>query len=151
MKVAEDLVKDKMREVVTTPVNTTIADAAALMANENVGCLLVSERDEIVGIWTERDLARDVILEGFDIHASRIGDFMSQPLITCQWSDSVYSLMDQFLGLRIRHLVVDKNGEHIGLLSAGDVMRATIHEKDRELSEANADMSWQYYEEWMHK
>jgi signal-transduction protein with cAMP-binding, CBS, and nucleotidyltransferase domain len=151
MKVAQDLVKDKNREMVTAPAGTTIAEAAALMERENVGCLLVTEGDAIVGIWTERDLARDVTLDGFDIHTSTIGSYMSQPLITCEWSDSVYNLMDQFLGLRIRHLVVDKAGKHIGLLSAGDVMRATIHEKDRELAEANANMSWNYYEEWMHK
>ncbi len=151
MKIAEDLVKDKTREVVTVPADTTIADAVALMHRENVGCLLVTDNDEIVGIWTERDLARDIAEDGFDIHAAMIGAYMSTPLITCEWNESVYSLMDKFLGLRIRHLVVDKHGKHIGLLSAGDVMRATIHQKDRELAEANADMSWQYYEEWKHK
>jgi len=151
MKVAQDLIKDKNRDVVSTSTDTTIAEAVALMTRENVGCLLVKDNDVIVGIWTERDLARDVGQEGFDILSSTIGSYMSQPLITCEWNDSVYSLMDKFLGLHIRHLVVDKDGQHIGLISAGDVMRATIHEKDRELAEANASMSWDYYEEWKHK
>ncbi len=148
MTIAEDLIKDKNREVVSTPADTPIVEAVALMDRENVGCLLVTQDEAMVGIWTERDLARDVAEDGFDIHTSTIGAYMSHPLITCEWSDSVYSLMDKFLGLRIRHLVVDKDGQHIGLISAGDVMRATVHEKDRELAEANANMSWQYYEEW---
>ncbi|MDP6491630.1 MAG: CBS domain-containing protein [Kiritimatiellia bacterium] len=151
MKVAQDLIKDKDREVVSVPTVTTIAEAVALMDRENVGCVLVTEDGAIVGIWTERDLARDVAGDGFDIHSAQIGSYMSHPLITCEWSDSVYSLMDKFLGLRIRHLVVVREGRHIGLISAGDVMRATVHEKDRELAEANANMSWHYYEEWKHK
>jgi signal-transduction protein with cAMP-binding, CBS, and nucleotidyltransferase domain len=151
MKVAQDLIKDKNREIVSTPADTTIADAAILMRRENVGSLLVTENDAIVGIWTERDLVRDAAEKDFDIHSAQIGSYMSNPLITCEWNDSVYSLMDKYLGLHIRHLVVNKDGQHIGLLSARDVMRATIHEKDRELGELNASMGWQYYEEWKHK
>ncbi len=134
--------------MVPPPATTTIAEAVALMKRENVGCLLVTENDDIVGIWTERDLAQDVASDGFAIESVTIGSYMSQPLIACEWSDSVYSLVDKFLGLRVRHLLVQKSGAYIGLISAGDVMRASIHEKDRELSEANASMSWDYYEEW---
>jgi signal-transduction protein with cAMP-binding, CBS, and nucleotidyltransferase domain len=151
MKIAEDLIQDKHRELVTTPTTTTIAEAVALMAKENVGCLLVSDQGAIVGIWTERDLARDLATDGFDIGSATIGSYMSHPLITCEWNDSVYNLVDKILGLRIRHLVVHKEGTQIGLLSAGDVMKASIREKDHELAQANAGLSWEYYEEWRHE
>ena len=151
MRVAEDLIKDKNRELVSVPAGMTVAEGVATMARENVGCLLISEAGSIVGIWTERDLAQDVAKDGFEISSATLGSYMSQPLVTCEWSDSVYSLMDKFLGLRIRHLPVKKEGEFIGLLSAGDVMKASIREKDQELAHANARLSWDYYEEWKHK
>ncbi len=151
MKVAEDLIHDKNRALVSVPKATAISEALSLMSVENVGCLLVSDQDDIVGIWTERDLARDVVEGGFDIGSEAIGKYMSSPLISCEWSDSVYSLMDKFLGLRIRHLLVKKEGRFIGLVSAGDVMKACIREKDHDLARANAALSWDYYEEWKHK
>ncbi len=151
MIVAEDLIKDKNRALVGTETTTTIGDAVALMDRENVGCLLVFENDAIVGIWTERDLARNLAKEGFGLETALIGAYMSQPLLFCEWNESVYSLMDKFLGLRVRHLLVKKDDAFIGLLSAGDVMKASIRAKDQELSHANASLSWDYYEEWKHK
>ena len=151
MRVAEELIKDKDREPVSVPASTTVADAVALMAVENVGCLLVSDGDCIVGIWTERDLARNIAKHGFDIGSDAVGTYMSQPLKYCDANDSEYSLMDVFLGLRIRHLPVKKDGVFIGLISAGDVMKAVIRAKDHDLAQANASLSWDYYEEWKHK
>ena len=76
---------------------------------------------------------------------------MSHPLICCEWNESAYGLMDKFLGLRVRHLLVKKEGKIVGLLSAGDVMKASIRAKDQELAHANATLSWDYYEEWKHR
>ena len=56
--------------------------------------------------------------------------------------------MDKFLGKHMRHLLIEKNGEYIGILSIGDVMRATMLEKDEELKRLNAIVSWEYYENW---
>ncbi len=151
MKIAEDLIHDKNRALVSVPKSTTISESLKLMAKENLGCLLVSDQDEIVGIWTERDLARDVVEDGFGIGSETIGKYMSSPLISCKWNDSVYSLMDKFLGLRIRHILVKRDEQLIGLLSAGDVMKASIRAKDQDLARANAALSWDYYEEWKHK
>jgi signal-transduction protein with cAMP-binding, CBS, and nucleotidyltransferase domain len=151
MKIAEDLICDKNRDIVSVPVTATVGEAVALMEKENVGCLLVKSDGGIVGIWTERDLARDLAIDGFGIESARIGDYMSHPVISCEWNESVYNLMDKFLGLRVRHLLVEKDGESLGLLSAGDVMKAAIREKDRELSQAHSDLSWDYYEAWKHK
>ncbi|MBT3191126.1 MAG: CBS domain-containing protein [Verrucomicrobia bacterium] len=151
MIIAEDLIQDKNRELVSVPSTTTVAEAVALMKRENVGCLLVSEADQIVGIWTERNLSRDLAQDGFGIASAPLSAYMSQPLLCCEWNESVYRLMDKFLGLRIRHLVVKKEGAFIGLLSAGDAMKASIRAKDQELAQANASLSWDYYEEWKHK
>lgn len=151
MNIAEDLLKDKNRELISVPAETSVNDGIALLAKENVGCLLVSVDNKITGIWSERDLARNIAQKGFDIGNDQIGTYMNSPLRFCEWNDSVYSLMDKFLGLRIRHLLVKKNGEYIGLLSVGDVMKASIRAKDQDLAQANSKLSWDYYEEWMYK
>ncbi len=151
MNIAEDLIHDKDRDLVAIASTATVGDAIALMATENVGALLVFDADDVVGIWTERDLARDLASDGVDVVNQSIRSYMSQPVITCDWNDSVYNLMDKFLGLRIRHLPVVKEGAYIGILSTGDVMKASIRAKDHELAQANARLSWDYYEEWKHK
>lgn len=150
MNIAEDLIKDKNRALVSVPTGTTIAEAVAVMHTQNVGCILVERDSAYVGIWTERDLLRGIAADGFDIGSCPVDDYMHSPLLTCQWNDSVYKLMDKFLGLRVRHLVVARGDEYLGLLSAGDVMKASIREKNRELAQLNASMSWDYYEEWKH-
>ncbi|MBL7115703.1 MAG: CBS domain-containing protein [Kiritimatiellae bacterium] len=151
MKIAQDLIEDKKSELVSVPETTTISEAVTLMDKENVGCLLISVNEAITGIWTERDLARNFVIDGFNIETATVGQYMSTPLITCEWNESVYHLMDKFLGCRVRHLPVNKHGEIIGLLSVGDVMKASIRAKDQELARANAQLSWDYYEEWKHK
>ncbi len=148
MNIADDLIKDKNRELVSVDENTTVADAIALMTRQRVGAVLVRKDDEIVGIWTERDLLYCMAASGPECLQKTAGACMSNDLKYCEWNDSVYKLMDMFLGLRLRHLLVKKDGEFIGLISSGDVMKATIREKNMELSQLNASTSWDYYEEW---
>jgi signal-transduction protein with cAMP-binding, CBS, and nucleotidyltransferase domain len=56
--------------------------------------------------------------------------------------------MDKFLGMRLRHLLIEKNGQYIGMLSSGDVMKETLREKTREYESLNFEVSWDYYENW---
>jgi len=73
---------------------------------------------------------------------------MTEELISAKHDDTVYSLLDKFIGLRKRHLLIDKEGTNIGLISSGDAIRASLAEKDRELKELNAYISWEYYDNW---
>jgi len=148
MNIADDLIKDKNRELISVTEDTLVFDAVAVMAENKVGSILIKKDDEIVGIWTERDLLYCVARHELDCTSKSIGSCMSKNLKYCEWNDSVYKLMDMFLGLRLRHLLVKRDGKYIGLISSGDVMRATIQEKNRELSQLNASSSWDYYEEW---
>jgi signal-transduction protein with cAMP-binding, CBS, and nucleotidyltransferase domain len=152
VNVAEDLIRDKDRALVSVDGSVTIGEGIKLMARENVGCLLVSGSDgKIEGIWTERDLVHNIADNGFGLESHAISRYMSSPVLSCRWDDSVYSLMDKFLGLRIRHILVEKDGDYIGLLSVGDVMKSVIRAKDHDLAQANSKLSWDYYEEWMYK
>jgi len=148
MKTAGDIVNEKGNDVFSISVNATIQDALKLMVAKKIGAVLIEHDGEIVGIWTERDLLRNSILDDFDVKKSRIGDFMTKKLVKADASENIYRMMDKFLGLRLRHLPVEKDGKIIGLLSAGDVIKAALLAKTKEFDELNELVSWEYYENW---
>ena len=145
---AEAIVNEKGSDIISIGADATVHMALLTMVNSNVGAILVEKDGAIVGIWTERDLMRDTVKAGFNPSTSRIGDYMISPVIAAPHTDSVFNLMDKFLGLRISHLLIEKGGRHIGLLSVGDVMKATLQTKTDELKALNAMVSWDYYEDW---
>lgn len=148
MKTAEDIVKDKQREMVTISHDQTVLQACREMVDHKIGVILVTKDKKIVGIWSERDLLRHIADRSFDVNTSKIGDYMSAPLHSAPYSTQIHKLEEMFLGLFVRHLLIEKDGEYIGLLSIGDVIRAGLLEKDRQFKELNAFVSWEYYENW---
>jgi signal-transduction protein with cAMP-binding, CBS, and nucleotidyltransferase domain len=118
------------------------------MLKNQIGAMLVKEGDKIIGIWTERDLMRNIVSAGFDPNTAKIGDYMTTGIKSAPITDTVYMLKDKFLGLRLRHLVIEKEGQYVGLLSTGDVIKTSLQEKDQELHKLNAIVSWEYYENW---
>ena len=148
MKTAEDIVNDKNREMICISSDKTIHEALQLMAANRIGAILVKKNDKIVGIWTERDLMSNIITSGFNPETARIGEYMTTPLKTTPYSTLIFKLEEMFLGLFLRHILVEKEGEYIGILSIGDVVRVSLLEKDRKIKELNALASWEYYENW---
>jgi CBS domain-containing protein len=151
MKTADDILNDKGSAVYSVSIEATIADAIALMVDKRIGAVLVEQDGKMVGIWTERDLLRSSLSGDFDPQTARIADHMTFNLITVPHTESMYRLMDKFLGLRLRHLPVEKEGKIIGLLSSGDVIKTALVEKTREFDELNKMVSWEYYENWRWK
>lgn len=148
MQTAEDIVRSKGDEIIGIDAEATIREALSLMVGRRVGAVVVTEGDRLVGIWTERDLMRQSLDPGFDPGTARLRQYMVTGLKTAAYHETVFELMDKFLGLRLRHLLVEKDGAYIGLLSIGDVTKACLQEKTSELQELHAIVSWQYYEEW---
>lgn len=148
MKTAEEILQEKSRNILSVSIDTTIYDALQKMVYYRIGSILVKSKGEIVGIWTERDLMRDVLRADFDMKQARIGDFMSTCLVSAPHTDTSYELMDKFLGMKLRHLLIEKDGQYIGMLSSGDVMKETLREKNREYEDLNFEVSWEYYENW---
>ena len=151
METAKNMVANKGWEIITVPVGTTLFAALEKMNQKKVGAILVTRDDKIIGIWTERDLMQDVIQEGFDLKSALIEEYMTTQLVSAPHTDTVYNLMDKFLGLRLRHLLIEEDGNIIGLVSGGDVMKCVIHEKDADLKQLNSMVSWDYYEDWKWK
>ena len=148
MLTAGQILASKDGKIISVDIESTVADALNKMIENKIGAILITESDEIKGIWTERDLMKNVVTEGFYSEKTRIKEVMTTNLISSPDTDSLYQLMDKCLGKRLRHLLIEKNGKYIGLLSAGDITRAHLMKKSSELEELNKMANWDYYENW---
>ena len=151
MRTAEEILKEKNRDMISISPEKTIYEAIQIMNKNRIGAIVVKEKQQIVGIWTERDLMIDMLKKGFDLKTAKIRDYMCTDLIAADYRDPIPMLQDIFLGKRLRHLFIKKNGKIIGLLSSGDVTRASLAVTAEELSKLNAVCSWEYYENWRWK
>jgi signal-transduction protein with cAMP-binding, CBS, and nucleotidyltransferase domain len=148
MKTAEDIVNDKQREIVCVDWDQTVRQTCRKMIETKIGAIVVKKDNEFVGIWSERDLLRNICNEGFDPKTARIFDYMTSPLHSTPHSTRIHKLEEMFLGLFLRHLLIEKDGKFIGMLSIGDVLRASLIEKNRQFEELHEFVSWDYYENW---
>lgn len=120
------LLKRKGSEVLSISPKATVREALTLMASRNVGALMVLDRGELVGIITERDYARKVILMGRTSKDTRVEEVMSTELTTVRSDQSVTDCMELMTDKRIRHLPVVDDGQLGGVISIGDVVMAVI-------------------------
>lgn len=149
MKTAEDILKEKgTPRMVTIPEDHTIHQAIEKMMEKHIGAILISRNDVIIGIWTERDYLRNSLEPGFDLKTAQIKDYMQCELKSAQADTPLIQLQEMFLGLFIRHILIKREDRYLGLLSIGDVLRASLLEKDQEIKELNQIASWEYYENW---
>jgi signal-transduction protein with cAMP-binding, CBS, and nucleotidyltransferase domain len=148
MKTAGEILKEKNREMVCISSDKTVRDAIRFMNDNNIGAILVKKKDQIVGIWTERDLLHNMNLPEFNPDTDLIEDYMTTGLHKASHDTSVLRIKEMFLGLYIRHILIEKEGDDIGLLSIGDVLRATLIEQDRHIKSLNKIADWEYYENW---
>lgn len=106
--------------------NATVFDAIQLMADKNVGALPVLENGNLVGIISERDYTRKVILKGKSSKETPVRDIMTPKPITAHPGDSVSECMQVMTEKRVRHLPVLKDDKMIGMVSIGDLVRRII-------------------------
>jgi CBS domain-containing protein len=123
-----------------------VFDAIALMADKNVGALPVVENDRLIGIISERDYTRKVILQGRSSKETRVREIMTQQLVTISLSDNVVDCMRIMTEKRVRHLPVLEGTKMIGVLSIGDVVKwfisaqaATIANLEQYITGASPD------------
>ena len=106
--------------------NAMVFDAIQLMAEKNVGALPVVEDGKLVGMVSERDYTRKVILKGKSSKETPIKDIMTQELLTVHPGDSINECMHLMTDKRVRHLPVIEDDKMVGLVSIGDLVRRTI-------------------------
>lgn len=110
--------------------NATIYQALELMADKNIGALMVMEQDEAVGVFSERDYARKVALHGRSSKKTAVHEVMAAPVISVKINDTMETCMAVMTANRIRHLLVLNHDDTIaGVISIGDVVKMVISEQ----------------------
>jgi len=117
------ILSDKGGRLFTVESTSTVFDAIKQMVEANVGALLVTEDGRITGIVTERDYLRRVTLEGRTDKEARVSEIMTSPLVYVTPETSVEECMALMTDQRIRHLPVAQDGDIVGVISIGDVVK----------------------------
>lgn len=129
MGTATQLLARKDATVWSVTPDTSVFSAIELMADKQIGALLVTKGHEIAGIVSERDYARKVILQGKESRTTKVSEIMSSNVITARPSATVDHCMTIMTKERIRHLPVVDSGRIVGMLSLGDLVAAKIAEQ----------------------
>ncbi|AUG06959.1 CBS domain-containing protein [Pseudomonas sp. S09G 359] len=119
----------KNQDVHTIQWDHTVFEALVRMSEKNVGALPVVREGVVVGIISERDYARKLILKGLSSVTTRVDEVMSSPVITVDTHKSVDECMNIMTDSHLRHLPVVENGQLLGLLSIGDLVKEAIAEQ----------------------
>ncbi|HET8564284.1 MAG TPA: CBS domain-containing protein [Candidatus Binatia bacterium] len=130
MVTVRDILQGKGNQVWWVSPDATVFDALALMAEKNVGALLVLEGEKIAGIFSERDYARKIILKGKASKETSVKEIMTSEVTTVRPGQSVEECMALMTDQRIRHLPVLEGDKLVGLVSIGDVVKAVISAKE---------------------
>ena len=129
------LLTRKGHEVWSIDVEDPVLEAIQLMADKHVGALPVTRNGELVGVISERDYARKVILLGRSSAETQVWEIMSSPVITVSPNEDVRQCMQLMTEKRIRHLPVVADGQMVGVISIGDLVRAVIEEQDQTIEQ----------------
>ena len=119
----------KGSEVFTVGPEVSVYQGIELMCEKNIGGLLITENGQPVGIFTERDYARKVVLKGKSSRTTLLGEIMTSKLITVSSDHTVEACMEVMTDKKIRHLPIVDDGQITGLISIGDVVRFVINEQ----------------------
>jgi len=129
MRTVKQLLQDKAHGLCTIGPDARVFDALKLMAEKDVGALLVVENDKLVGILSERDYARKMILHGKSSHDTPVREIMTERPICVQPNRTTDECMALMTEKHFRHLPVIENDKLIGVLSIGDLVKETISEQ----------------------
>jgi CBS domain-containing protein len=127
MKTLQQVLNDKVHQgIVSISPDKTVYDALVILAENNIGALAVMQNGKLVGVFSERDYAREIALNNRSSKTTLISEVMSTNLITAKPDDLLDSAMNTMNNKRIRHLPVLNGDVMVGMLSVGDLVKETI-------------------------
>ena len=135
MKLVKHLLDGKGRHIVSVVPDSTVLEAIMLMADNAIGSLIVMDGEELLGIVTERDYARKVIIKGRSSKTTRVSEIMTTDVFTTSSAESVNGCMSLMTEKRIRHLPVLEDNRVIGMISIGDLVQAIISDQKEEIEQ----------------
>ena len=130
MKTVTQLLRAKGREVLSVSPVTSVFDALKMMAEKNVGALLVVEGERLVGVFSERDYARKVILKGKASKEIPVREIMTSHVLYVRPQQTIEDCMALMTDKHVRHLPVLDGEKLVGVISIGDVVKAIIAEQE---------------------
>lgn len=132
MKTLQQLLDSKKhKEVISIPPHRPVFDALVILAEYQIGALVVLDGDKLVGVFSERDYAREIVLQGKSSKTTHINEVMTANVITAKLSDTVEQAMSVMTEKRVRHLPILEGGKVVGVLSIGDLVKETIEYQQR--------------------
>ena len=128
MQVSE-ILQAKGNRVVAVAPDSKVRDIAGMLRQERIGAALVRDQDgTLLGVVSERDIVRSIAEDGPESLNKSAADLMSRSVVTCRPENSTEELMEQMLAEQIRHLPVYEDGELVGIISIGDVVKGALSE-----------------------
>ncbi len=141
---ADLILKQKGSQVYSITPHVTVYEALEKMADKGIGALVVMEGTDLVGVISERDYARKVILSGQSSKEMKVHEIMSSPAVTVNLRTTVDECMQRMTDKRCRHLPVVEGGRVVGLLSLGDLVHWIITAQDRTIHQLEDYITGKY-------
>ena len=141
MKSVKQLLDTKQVRIIAVPENISVLDALKIMTDKNISAVLVMENERLSGIFTERDYARKIILQGKSSKDTLIKEAMTANPISVSLADSIDHCMELMTDKHIRHLPVVENDEVRGMVSIGDVVKFIIADQKQTISQLESYIS----------
>jgi CBS domain-containing protein len=135
MHTVSQLLQVKGNQIFSVAAHDSVLRAIEIMATRHVGALLVMNEGTLLGIISERDYARKVILKNRSSHDTPVSDIMSSPAVSVTPDDTVHHCMQLMTEGRFRHLPVVKSGRVVGMLSIGDLVKAVMQEQSQHIEQ----------------
>ncbi|MCU9847660.1 CBS domain-containing protein [Defluviimonas sp. WL0024] len=130
-----DILSAKRHGIFGVGPDDMVLDALKLMAEKDIGAVLVTEGDRLAGIFTERRYAREVFLKGRSSPMTKVGEVMERDVITVTPDETAEACMALMSRNRIRHLPVMRDGTLVGVISIGDLMQSIIEDREFDIGQ----------------
>ena len=144
MSRVSEIIENKGAMVLSADSNETVLHAIGLMAEVNIGAILVLEDETIVGIFTERDYLQKIALKSRSSRDTKLGEVMTSPVISAEPGDSIQQCMETMTTCHCRHLPVVDNGKLLGIVSIGDLVKKMLDEKQNEVDKLSQYITGTY-------
>ena len=145
MNYVRDILKTKDGRIQTISPKATVYEALEKMSEKEIGALVVMENKKVVGIISERDYARKIILQGKTSKKTLVKEVMSSHLFSVTPDTAVEDAMVLMTGKHIRHLPVFEKSKFVGIISIGDVLKLIISNKDFLINQLSDYIAGKYY------
>ena len=139
-----NVLSHKGHEVASISPEASVYDAIALMAEKGIGALLVTSHGKLVGILSERDYARKVVLKGRHTRDTSVSEIMSNPVLTVRPDETIEECMKIVTENRIRHLPVMEDDRIVGIVSIGDLVKWIVTEQQKTIKELQSYITGRY-------